>query len=63
MQPHSNFGIRVRGCHIIGGSRGQSGGKHINSETLSLMSFIYNLGLSVMKVPFWRKLYRQGRRG
>jgi hypothetical protein len=58
MLPHSNFGVRVRGCRIVskvgGGVRGR-----INVNFLQILGAISKAGQALVKVPF----YRQGRRG
>ena len=63
MLPHSTFGIRVRGCRRwnVYGSGG--GAKSISFAMLRTLGAIASMGLSAAKVPFYRKLYMQGRRG
>lgn len=61
MQPHANFGIRVRGCRIISEHKMRSGGKGLTKNTP--MSIPSTVDMAIERIPFWKRLYRQGRRG
>lgn len=65
MQPYANFGIRFRTRYKVG----MSGGKHIKKGTpmtpmlANIMGVLSSVGMAVNRVPFWERMYRQGRRG
>jgi hypothetical protein len=62
MMPHSLFGIRVRGCRIM--SKGGIGGRgKAQSFPRSILAMLSAAGAFFEKITFWKKLYRQGRRG
>lgn len=64
MMPHSNFGVRVRGCRFFPYfAKGGGGGRHIDPKMISILSLLAEAKASLQKNPFWRMLYRQGRRG
>ncbi len=69
MQPHANLGIRLRGVtgrkpNNYNDRVGSAGGKGITSKTqMVIMAMVSNVGMTIEKIPFWKKLYRQGRRG
>jgi len=65
MEPHATMGIRVRGCRIIDRNlSGAGGGKGLKKGTdMSILAILSSIGMSIQKIPFWKKLYRQGRRG
>jgi len=73
MQPYVNMGIRFRG---ITGRKppydttpilrrvGSAGGKGIARGTeMVILKMLSTVGMTIEKIPFWKKLYRQGRRG
>lgn len=68
MLPHSQFGIRVRGCRtsrVENWGRVYSSGKHkkpLNPRGLSLAMLLAKLTQVAHKIPFYRSLYPQGRR-
>ena len=65
MLPHSTFGIRFktgsRSTRPSGGSGG--GGKSLTKETPIMANILAAFGQSLERVPFYKLLYRQGKRG
>lgn len=59
MLPHANFGIRVRGCRIVGRGMGLKGGPSFNLKFLQILGAISKASQALVRVPF----YRQGRQG
>ena len=63
MQPHVNLGIRFRMNRKVSGGGGP-GGKGIKKGfPISILAILSSAGMEIQKLPFWKKLYRQGRRG
>ncbi len=68
MMPHALMGIRVRGCRFIrlwGGGAG-GGGKHVGrmtSMSAGVMGMLSAFGMGFTKMPFYRKLFTQRRKG
>ena len=67
MQPHANLGIRLRSVRNKGFPLehvGTSGGKGLAMGTeMAIRIMLSNIGMDIIRIPFWKKLYRQGRRG
>lgn len=62
MQPHVNLGIRFRTMFKI--SQGGGGDKGLKKGTpMSILALVSAMEGMFKKVPFWRRIYRQGRRG
>jgi len=72
MMPHALFGIRVRGksgknrsfrFESWGGGSG-GGGKSFGRGTLgAIVSILQGVSMSSDKVPFYKRIYSQGRKG
>jgi len=65
MMPHASMGIRVRGCRFRPLYTGEPEGKGSPPGVqMSILSMLARGGmLSPQKIPFYRKLCTQGRRG
>jgi len=66
MQPHVNAGIRLRsvrskGINFI--SVGSPGGAEIKKGTeMAISAMLSNIGMTFEHVPFWKRIFRGGRK-
>ena len=63
MQPHANMGIRFRSKFKIYPKVRKATKDTKKSTPMSILALVAAMDNMSRKIPFWKMLYRQGRRG